>query len=54
MFVPIHDGVKLKYVARPQTTYFLIVLNIVVFTVVVLGVIGPENRADTALSLIHI
>lgn len=52
MFVPIHDGVKLKYVARPQTTYFLIVLNIVVFTVVVLGVIGPENRADTALGVI--
>jgi membrane associated rhomboid family serine protease len=52
MFLPLHDGVALRYLKRPYVTYGLIALNILIFAAVAAGVFGAPARVETGLGVI--
>ena len=52
MFIPLYDGVAMKYMRRPMVNYLLIGLNCLVFAAEWLGWFGDTDRIDTALGFI--
>ena len=52
MFIPLYDGVSMKYMRRPVVNYLLIGLNCIVFAAEQLGLLGDTDRIDTALGFI--
>lgn len=52
MFLPLYDGVALKYVRRPIVNYLLIGANFVIFSALWLGLLGDADRVDTSLGVI--
>lgn len=52
MFIPLYDGVALKYMNRPVVNLALIGINVLVFAAMWLGAFGNNDRIDTALGVI--
>ena len=52
MFIPLYDGVALKYLRRPVVNYAIIAANIGLFAAMTLGLLGSNDRIDTALGVI--
>lgn len=52
MFIPLYDGVAMKYLRWPLVNYVLIGLNCLVFAAGWLGWLGDPDRLDTALGVI--
>ena len=52
MFIPLHDGVALRHLKRPTATYALLGLNVLVFVIVGLRLLGDPDRVDLALGVI--
>ena len=51
MFVPLHDGVRLRFIAAPYGTWLLVGLNIAVFAAMTAGLFGDVWRIDEALGV---
>jgi membrane associated rhomboid family serine protease len=52
MFIPLYDGVTLKYLRAPYACYALIAVNCVLYLALWLGVLGGEARLDTEFGVI--
>lgn len=52
MFIPLYDGMALKYLKAPYATHAIILLNCVVFLALWLGLLGNENLIDTEFGVI--
>jgi membrane associated rhomboid family serine protease len=52
MFLPLYDGVPLRYLRRPVANYTLIAANILVFLATSAGLLGNPDRLDLALGVI--
>ena len=52
MFIPLHDGVALRYLERPTATYVLIALNVVIYLLGLSGLFGNIARVDLALGVV--
>lgn len=52
MFIPLYDGVALRFMKRPNATYVILGLNIAMYLLVSSGLLGNEGRIDVALGMI--
>ena len=52
MFIPLYDGVALKYLDRAIVNNLLIAANVAIFAAMWLGAFGSNDRIDTALGVI--
>jgi membrane associated rhomboid family serine protease len=52
MFIPLYDGVALKYLRAPYASYLALGINIMLFGALWLGVLGNEQRLDTEFGVI--
>ena len=51
MFLPLHDGVALKFLRAPYATYAIIAANALVFMAMSAGAFGDVDRIDLALGV---
>ena len=51
MFVPLHDGVALKYLRVPYATYAIIAANVLVFLAMSAGALGDVDRLDLVFGM---
>jgi len=52
VFIPLYDGVALRFMKRPNATYAILGLNVLMYLLVSSGLLGNENRIDVALGMI--
>lgn len=52
MFLPLHDGVPMRHLARPYVVWTLIGLNTLIFLATWAGLFGNGARLDTSLGVI--
>lgn len=52
MFIPIHDGMSLRYLRIALTTRILLAANIVLYVAAMAGWLGDQNRLDLGLGFI--
>ena len=52
MFIPLYDGVALRYLKRPVATYGLIALNVFVYLAVASGLLGQSSNIDAGFGMI--
>ncbi|MBV9243895.1 MAG: rhomboid family intramembrane serine protease, partial [Methylobacteriaceae bacterium] len=52
MFIPLYDGVALKYLKAPYATYAIIGLNCFIYVALWLGLLGDQARLDTEFGVI--
>jgi membrane associated rhomboid family serine protease len=52
VFIPLYDGVALRYLKRPTATYVILGLNVLMYLLVSSGLLGNENRIDVTLGMI--
>ena len=51
MFVPLYDGVRLRFIAAPYGTWLLVGLNALVYFAMAAGLFGNTERIDEALGV---
>ena len=52
MFIPLHDGVAMRHLARPYVTWALIAANVVMFLIGWRGARGAAGRVDASRGVI--
>ena len=52
MFIPLYDGMALRYLRAPYASYLALGLNVAVFLALWLGIFGNEQRVDTEFGVI--
>lgn len=52
MFIPLYDGVELRYLKRPIATYVLLGLNVFVYLTIATGLIGTPQNVGLGLGMI--
>lgn len=52
MFLPLYDGMRLRYQRRPFATHAFVAFNIASYILVNYGLFGDPNRIDTSLGVI--
>ncbi|MDF2118207.1 rhomboid family intramembrane serine protease [Roseiarcaceae bacterium H3SJ34-1] len=52
MFIPLYDGVALRFMKHPNATYVILGLNVLMYLLVASGLLGNENRIDVVLGMI--
>lgn len=52
MFLPLYDGVALRFLKRPSVTWALIAANIAVFALTGMGLFGGDEKMDLAFGFI--
>ncbi|MDH7798067.1 MULTISPECIES: rhomboid family intramembrane serine protease [unclassified Beijerinckia] len=52
MFIPLYDGVALRYLKRPIATYSLLALNVFVYLTIATGLLGSPQTIGLKLGMI--
>lgn len=52
MFIPLHDGVALRHIRRAKATVTILILNVLIYCVIALEIVGPRGKLDLGFGLI--